>query len=222
MTTLSDAPTHTGISLRDAIADASPEDTVNFQQGLSGTITLTSGPLTINKLLTITGPCASVITVSGNKAQEVFNIPAPFTVTISGLTIANGNATSGGGISASGNLTITDCVISDNSGSYDGGGIWSTGTLTVANSTLSNNSGGGYGGGIINFGTLTVANFTLSGNFATNGGGIINDAYFNPVTLTVTNSTLSGNSATSGGGIYNGLNGSGTLAVTNSTLSSNS
>ena len=91
VTTLSDAPTHNGISLRDAIADASPGDTVEFQAGLSGTITLTSAPLTINKILTIMGPGASVITVSGNHDYEVFNIPAPSFVTISGLTIANGS-----------------------------------------------------------------------------------------------------------------------------------
>ena len=66
-------------------------DTVDFQQGLSGTITLTSGPLMINKRPHHHWPGATVITVSGNKALEVFNIPAPFTVTISGLTIANGS-----------------------------------------------------------------------------------------------------------------------------------
>src|SRR5690349_15256023 len=48
-------------SLRQAITDASVGDTVEFQQGLKGTITLTSAQLTINKLLTINGPGADKI-----------------------------------------------------------------------------------------------------------------------------------------------------------------
>jgi hypothetical protein len=42
-------------SLRDAIAAAIPGDTITFQNGLSGPITLTSGELVVNKSLTISG-----------------------------------------------------------------------------------------------------------------------------------------------------------------------
>jgi hypothetical protein len=217
-------------SLRQAIADASAEDTVDFQQGLHGTITLTSGALTINKLLTIDGPGASIITVSGNKNQQVFNIPSPFTVGNSGLTIANGIASYGGGISNGGSLTITDCVVSGNStriGGF-GAGIYNNGTLYVAGTTLSDNSGSAYGGGICNDGslnavTLTVTNSTLIGNSASGGGGGIYNTY--NATLTVTGSTLTGNIAApfadaNGGGILNDR--SGTLMVTTSTFSGNS
>ena len=137
-------------------------------------------------------------TAGGTPAFRIFYIDAifgppivPADLTISGLTITNGN--------------VTDSF---------GGGILNTGTLTVTNSTLSGNSatgvGGGltdFGGGIFNTGTLTVTNSTLSGNSATgvgvvsgSGGGIFNDLG----TVTVTNSTMSGNSASfAGGGIYN-------------------
>src|SRR5262245_20248456 len=77
-------------SLRQAVLDTPTTGTVDFAERLGGTITLTSAPLTINKIIRIDGPGASVITVSGNRARQVFNIPAPWTVTISGLTIANG------------------------------------------------------------------------------------------------------------------------------------
>ena len=46
-------------SLRDAIANVCPGGGVNFQVGVMGTITQTSGPYTINKNMIITGPGAT-------------------------------------------------------------------------------------------------------------------------------------------------------------------
>src|SRR5262249_17249398 len=92
LTTVTNLTDHDPGSLRDAIATTPSGGTVDFQPGLSGTITLTSGELMIAKDLTITGPGASVITVSGSHASRVFNIAATFTVDISGLTIADGRA----------------------------------------------------------------------------------------------------------------------------------
>jgi hypothetical protein len=215
-------------SLRQAIIDTLSGGIVDFEADLRGTITLTTAELAITKDLTIAGPGADVITVSGNRASRVFNIGAAFTVDISGMTIANGRVTNanGGGILNSGMLTVTNSTLSGNSaegggGLIGGGGIFNWGTLTVTSSTLSGNSadaGDGLiaGGGILNLGTLTVTSSTLSGNSGS-GGGIANGG-----TLTVTNSTLTGNSASGGqfegGGIWN----TGTVTVTNSTLSRNS
>src|SRR6516162_1585480 len=91
-------------SLRQAILDTPAGGTVDFQPGLTGIITLTTGELALSKNLTITGPGANVITVSGNHASRVFDIAATFTVATSGLTIADGRgmasgyASEGGGI----------------------------------------------------------------------------------------------------------------------------
>jgi hypothetical protein len=209
-------------SLRDAIASTPAGGTVDFQPGLSGTITLTSGELEISRNMTVLGPGADVITVSGNHASRVFYINAD--VTLSGMTIAQGQTGyiygDGSGIMNDNRhtLTVSGCTIRDNSTEGFGGGIMNTfGTLTVTGSTLSGNSAGSSGGGIYNNGTLTVTDSSLSGNSARyTGGGIANQG-----TLTVTDSTISGNSVGSvGGGIYTGL--FGTLTVTNSTLSGNS
>jgi len=99
-------------SLRAAISAASSGDTVNFDPSLNGqTITLTSGELVVDKSLDIEGPGANELTVSGNNASRVFNIATTFAVAISGLTVFDGNALQGGGVSNAGMLTITDAAI---------------------------------------------------------------------------------------------------------------
>src|SRR5436190_2923443 len=67
-------------SLRQAVLDAVPGDTIVF--AVTGTITLTTGEIVVNKNLTITGPGSSVLAVSGNNASRILSIGNP--VTISG------------------------------------------------------------------------------------------------------------------------------------------
>ncbi|MDO8616726.1 MAG: right-handed parallel beta-helix repeat-containing protein [Dehalococcoidia bacterium] len=158
------------------------------------------------------GPCTGV--------DRVFHVVSG-TVSISGVTIRNGNTAGfagGGGILNSGTLTLTNSTVSGNSANYSyGGGInnESAATLTVTNSTVSGNTAGCCGG-ISNFGTTTFTNSTVSGNTTTSYGGGI---YKSSGTLTLTNSTVSGNSTGGdGGGIYNS---GGTAEITNSTVSGN-
>jgi len=205
-------------SLRQAIADANENDTIDFS--VSGTITLTTGHLEVRTNLTISGPGAANLAVNGNGSSRVFFINSIFVskiVSISGLTITNGTASgfypglSGGGIyNNRATLTLSNCTVSGNSATYDGGGIFNDhGALTVSNSTVSGNSCAQYGGGIYNDAlvtgaTVTIANSTISGNSAPCcGGGIFNDGFSGPATLTITNSTISGNSARAAGGIWN-------------------
>src|SRR6266852_4116490 len=78
-------------SLRAEIAVAHNNDTIVFAPSLDGqTITLTSGELLIQHNLTIAGPGAGQLTVSGNHASRVFEVAATTrNVTLSGLTISN-------------------------------------------------------------------------------------------------------------------------------------
>ena len=244
-----------GITLREAIQAANTDlsvdgstagsgtDTIQFAAVLVGgqTITLGGTQLLIDSNLTINGPGASALTIDGNGESVIFKVAGGKTVTISGLTITNGNADEGqygGGIDNNGTLTISNSTISGNSAAEFGGGIYTNGTLTISNSTIAGNSAAIHGGGIINYGPLTISNSTIAGNSAVNeGGGIYNNG-----TLTISNSTISGNSAVYGGGIYNydtltisnstisgnsavnggGINNSGTLTISNSTISGNS
>src|SRR5262249_10511309 len=146
------------------------------------TITLDSGqgPLNLSTNMTITGPGAGAVTISGNNAVQVFIVTS--VTTLGGVTIAGGSTSN-----------------------VSGGGIANAGTLTVTNCTLSGNSttGLGSGGGITNNGRLAVTNSTFSGNSAGTGGGITNEGG----TVTVTGSIFTGNSALNGGaggGLYNG------------------
>jgi len=193
------------------------------------TITLTTGELDINLDLTIVGPGANQLAVSGNNATRVFEISSGASVSISGVTIEDGRSmdgstvggarNSGGGIYSGGILTISNSSFSGNSASRDGGAIFG-GILTVSNSTFSGNSSlSDHGGAIFSGSILTVNNSTFVGNFALAGGG---GAIMFYGAATVKNCTFSGNSAQSGGGIANGNDTVQPLTVSSCTFTGNS
>jgi hypothetical protein len=221
-------------SLRYAIANTPASGTVDFQPRLTGSIILTGGALFISNDLTIAGPGAGVLTVSGNHVSAVLGIPKG-NVSISGLTFADGtvddtgnSVSPGAGIANYGDLSLANVVIEGNSytgSSEGGGGIYSSGTLTLTSSTIIDNSanapsaggGGGVGGGIENKGNMTITDCTIIDNSATTGGGGLD----NQNTLAVYSSTFSGNSGTlEGGGVLNDRNGY--ITLTNTTFSGNS
>jgi hypothetical protein len=187
-------------SLRYEIGQATRGDTIAFASSVDGqTITLTNGQLLINTSLTINGPGASQLAVSGESGSRVFCVAPGATVTLSGLTIEAGNG------------WADDRNFDRDNWDGFGGAILNLGTLTVSGCALSGNSADNEGGGIYNATgcLLTVSGCSLSCNSAQFGGGIFNAA---KATASVTGSTLSGNSAYSGGGIYNNLQGKLTMS----------
>jgi hypothetical protein len=216
-------------SLREAIATATPGDTVVFD--VTGAIILIGGEVVIDKNLTISGPGAGSLAISGNRIARVFRITGTSTVvTISGLKVQDGVSSGsypaylyGGGILIEGGtLAVRDSTVSGNSAQQGGGGIANFGTLTVTNSTVSGNSAQQGGGGLYNNpgASMTLNNSTVSGNSAARGGGIFNYGYRYGATLTVNHTIVSGNSGGDGGGISNDWGG--TLTVRSSTISGNS
>ena len=192
-------------SLRQAIQDAAPGDTINFS--VTGAITLTSGELFIGKNLILQGPGATSLAISGNDASRVVRIyGSETTVTISDLTIRNGSAYFGAGIYNSGALTLMNVAVRDNTSESSGGGIINYGPLNLTNVTISGNTASGAnplgGGGIAHFGgAATLKNVTISGNSAINTGGVGNGAsgggisVYNPATLNLNNVTIVNNIA---------------------------
>jgi predicted outer membrane repeat protein len=195
-------------SLRQAIEDgngAAGADNVVFQAGLTGTITLTGGEIGISDSLTITGPGAASLAVSGNNASRVFylyNKGEVIDVTLTGITVRDGFAggTPGAVLGGNGNgagiinfgeeLTLDGVVLSNNYAQYDGGALWSTSyydgeSLIIRNSTFSNNEAGRNGGAIY----IGDTGYGAGNNVAT--------------TVLVSDSQITGNIAgRNGGGIY--------------------
>jgi hypothetical protein len=239
VTDLGDAGVGSGLQgdLRYAINaandDAELSNSIVFQPGLQGTITLTQGELAIQKSLEIVGPAEALLTIDGGHRSGVFDItndPRARDVRVSGLTITGGTGAL------------------DHFGSYSGGGLFNwNAAVTLTHVTFEGNeaaggNNGGFGGGVDNdLGGRMVLNFcTVANNNARDGGGISNDgdsmtindsvitgnvsvysgAMFNRGLLTINRSTITGNTSTFFGGA--GIdNIAGTVTVNGSTVTNN-
>ena len=200
--------------LRSVLASSGPGDTITFAASVTGTITLNGTQLAISRNVTIQGPGANVLTVSGNNASSIFRISGG-TVHVSGLTVAHG---SGAGIVNYGALTATGCTFSSDAGSY-GGGILSYGFVTATGCTFSGDTASVSGGGVYSATALSLSNCTFANDTA-GSGGAVTDA--GSTTASITSCTFSGNTATLGAGHGGGLyeNGHGVL-LTSSLLVGN-
>lgn len=204
VTTLSD--TGAG-SLRDAIDQAnrnSGTDTVNFAAGVNGSIVLASGVIEVFDSLTLNGPGAARLSLSGNQASRILRIhraaraPEILDVSIAGLSFVNGSTSDEGGaiFVDDANLSVTDCAFRDNV-AQRGGGLYAfpngSTTLTLRRTRFDNNSANTDGGG---FGAQDIDNVVLDtvsavGNSAgKNGGG----GFLRGVSVAVTNSEFRNNS----------------------------
>ena len=161
-----------------------------------GPIVLTSGALTYATnpgALTLQG---NGITISGNLNDRVINDTAGGSLTLDHVTIKDGKvAGNGGGVQASGPVTVTNSTISDNtnSGGTEGGGIYAGGAMTVIDSTFTDNVSSRFGGAVFAFGA-TVTNSTFTRNTSLEEGGAI-FSWQSP--LSVAYSTFSDNTSTS-------------------------
>ncbi len=238
-------------SLRYCIDNAPSGSTIRFAQGMRGIIELTGGGLAFagGKQLTIAGPGANQLAISGSNLDAIIHISKDAKLDISDLSFKNSETVNDAFLFNEGTLTLTNSIVSNNKttaggaifvnsvssgGNSLGGGIENRGILTVINSIISNNSssgdpGDGLGGGIENEGQLAVIHSTFSRNSASSydGGNSFGGSIDNYGRLTVTSSTFSNNSVSStsggkseGGGIFNHSHG--TLTVTSSTFSHNS
>jgi serine/threonine protein kinase len=182
------------VTLREAIihanwhnmneADPSKSDTITFDPEVFGTpqtIILTDGQLWIADSISIQGPGADRLTISGNQLPDrVFEISdrqsSLIDVTLSGLTIRDGGdgttSIQGAGIRNSENLTLLNVALVNNRAvRHSGGGLYhDQGDLIVRDCTVT--GGNGFNGGGINIdgGTADIFQSTISGNFAHNSG----------------------------------------------------
>ncbi len=167
-------------SLRQAVIDANNsagEDVIDAT-GITGTITLTSGQLTPTAPggVTINGPGADKLVISGNDSGRVFNLGASGAnvYTINDVTIANGNVNSSEG----GGIRFEDADNNDQ--------------LFVNRSTIRNNHANGAGGvGVYGGAYAVFQDCAIIDNSANFGGGAMQITGVAGVFLT--NTTVSGN-----------------------------
>ncbi len=197
-------------TLRDVIATAAPGDTITFNLSTPATITLTAGEIMLGKNVTISGPGAALLTISGNNASRIFNVQPSVQVAISGVTLANGRfapaspgAGQGGCIVSDGALSLSSCVVQ--------------GCTALGANEATVPATAGQGGGVaVLSGSLTVADCTFSNNRAIGGDGATNAVaagngaggaiWVAPgaTAATLTDATFSGNFAVGGSSTVTG------------------
>ena len=231
-------------TLRAQVAAAASGDTIVFDSALNGqTITLTSGPIAeTGKDLTIDGPGSDMIAVSGNDASGIFGFSRSFapgaptiTVSVSGLTLRDGNAPfQGGAIDSNGaSLVINDVIFRDNQtanpgfglgGAVNVMGVFTGGvplvSVSITDSSFSNNSTPGVGGAFQSyFVDVTIADTVFEDNTAQLGAAVT----VGSGALTITDTAFARN--TRGGAVAYfagfGLPANYTLTVSGSTFTEN-
>src|SRR5260370_1103628 len=132
--------------------------TITFAPRLRGTILLIGGALQFVKNLTLRGPGADVLAISGGERGYIVHVTHDASVSITGLAFKDskfkGNSPSF--ITNEGKLTLSKSMVSNNwlysdsrlASEKGGGGIYNAGALSLIDSTVSNNESGNVGGGI--------------------------------------------------------------------------
>jgi predicted outer membrane repeat protein len=217
-----DGPDTNGLSLREALLLAQPNDSIEFD--VSGALQLKLGALMINKSVDLIGPGIEKLTVDANGQSRIFyvndgNVGPDAKVEISGMKLVGGRAhrnsaddpvNRGGGIYSRENLTIEDCALEDHF-ALQGGAIWVDhgSTMTIDRCAFTKNKCTDAGGAIASCGNkygdrtfLNIANSTFTKNEAELVGGAIGTFGH----LSVVNSTIHANIARSAseGGKWNG------------------
>lgn len=212
-------------SLRDQCAAAASGDTIVFQTGLAGTITLNSGIDLGSKSLTLTGNAtglgAPAITLNGSGNWRILRQTGG-TLTLSLLNLQFGYASINGGGAILGNVVnCTTCTFTENLADNSGGGgaIGATGDVTCSGCTFTENETlAGHGGAIYcPSDVVTCTNCTFS-NQGPSGLVVRGGAIFT-YNLTCSGCTFAGNGAADAGGAVRVSN---AVTCTNCTFSGNS
>ncbi len=176
---------------------AAAGDVIDFSPTLNGqTITLTGGEILLTPGVSIEGPGAGLLSISGNNSSRIFEVESAATdsnptTSISGLSLLDGSALTGGAIDdavGTGPLSVSNCYFAGNVAVVQGGAIASELPLSVYQCSFTDNSAGGsatginggdsgqaaYGGAIWSDSSLGVAlsEFYYNDAVGTDGDGI--------------------------------------------------
>ena len=205
-----------------------PASTTPYTLSRSGDdSTAVNGDLDITGQVTIVGGGSATTIVDGGNVDRVFDVA--LALDLSDVTVRNGNlagtgnAGTGGGIRANGDLRLTRVTVANNHSGGGGGGIAAIigRNLEIVDSTIRDNTTTGTGGGIwlIEANAVQILDSTISGNQAASGGGLRTESNRE---VSIANTTVSGNHATTqGGGILVGGSSGGAANIFSSTIANN-
>jgi CSLREA domain-containing protein len=214
----------TDCTLREAVAQAGPTDTVRLP---AGHYVLEQGPLVLQGD-TIAGAGARTTTIDGQGGDRVLQSTVGVN-RVSGVTVTGGRSTGAGGgillqrVDPPVQLDVVNVTVTGNAAAAGGGIANIGGALNVIRSTVSRNrvdaTQGAPGGGFhLNGGTTTLSNSTVSANIAHSaevpdaaGGGL----YILGGTVEATNVTFAGNEADDGSAIHRDTQLAATVTLTN-------
>jgi beta-glucanase (GH16 family) len=200
-------------SLRDALGRIADGGTITFDPALAGATANLSGPVVVNRDVTVDASAAPGFTLNGGETDRVLVVDASVTANVSDVMMTNGygfqlaGCVLNNGILTLDGVTVSDCVMTTDGGDFwqGGAGIYNGegSTLTLVDSTVSGNSSGWTGGGVYSFfGTTTmIERSTISANTSADVGGGIRSLG----NVDVINSTISGNTASAdfhGGAVF--------------------
>ncbi len=157
----------------------------------------------------------NLINLEGAALNRLFTVNLGSALTLRHISLAGGNALTGGAIYNDGTLNLIDVSLAGNNAPAGAGGaIINQGLLTVIDSLFSYNSAGGSAGAILNNGTAEISGSSLIYNWAGDGGAIANSGILN-----LHDTEFIGNIAEEGGGAA--IKNTGNLFQDGCTFSSN-
>jgi hypothetical protein len=166
-------------SLRQALTDANlapGPDTITF--AVSGTIVLDSALPAVDDDLTVQGPGAGRLAISGSYLYRIFDISASVAVTITDLALTQGrapNGEAGGAIRSRGRLHLLRVYLHDNLSVSVGGALSSEqGTLHIESSIVQSNTANTNGGMFVSRSSVTVTGTVIAYN---QGSAIASDLW---------------------------------------------
>lgn len=146
-----------------------------------------TGSLILSRNVELVGVGSTPSVLDGGAAGTVVTVPSGITATLRKLTVQNGRAALGGGISNSGTLTLDSVVVTENTASAEspnGGGIANlSGTLTLTNSQVTKNHLASSSAGGATGPALTGAGiYSGGGSVRLEGGSLVES---NDITATI-------------------------------------
>jgi hypothetical protein len=213
-------------TLRHAYSCAADGDTIDLTQLQCSKITLSDVLFNLIGNITLNGPGREKLTIEAASRRRVIahGGNGTDTLTINGLTLANGfnNSVGGGCIYSTSNVrvnssAVTGCyALAPTATTTAGGAMLAKGEITVVDSNIYSNVAKSLsavvseGGGIKAY-AVHLVNSNVTRNSATYGGGVFAQAFESE------NSTISYNYARSDGGVFADK----ALLIVNSTISGN-